>query len=219
MKKYELVAEQKINWFGRTLFRIRACIDFITTSCGEVHAGDLGGYIEKENNLSQNGKAWVFGDAKVFNNAEVFGDAEVWGNAQVCGNARVWDNAQVFGDAQVLDNAQVCGDADVWGNARVSGNAEVCGDVDVCGDTEVCGDASVSSIGHIFCATPVGEYGNSITLFRTKKHEIKISFRWELYGVENFKELISEWDDREKEVAIGVIELAQKHIDLSEWEE
>lgn len=28
MKKFELTAESKINWFGHTLFRIKACIDF-----------------------------------------------------------------------------------------------------------------------------------------------------------------------------------------------
>ena len=89
----------------------------------------------------------------------------------------------------------------------------------VCGDAVVCGDASVFSVRHIFCVAYIGERGNSITLFRTKKNEIKISFEWKLYTVEDFKELISKWDDKEKEVAIGAVELAQKHIDLSKGEE
>lgn len=51
VKKYELLADSKINWFGRTLFRIKALISF-TTSTGEtVNIGDVGGYIEKEGNL------------------------------------------------------------------------------------------------------------------------------------------------------------------------
>lgn len=81
-KKYELLREQTIEWRGRTLYRICALRDF-----GSVHAGDVGGYIECEHNLSQVGNAWVCGDAWVYDNARVYGDARVCGNAWVCGNA------------------------------------------------------------------------------------------------------------------------------------
>ena len=75
MKKYELTAEF-IEKLGKKLFRIKALISF-----GSVEAGELGGYVEKEDNLAQDGDAWVCG------NAEVYGDARVCGNAWVCGNA------------------------------------------------------------------------------------------------------------------------------------
>ena len=100
-KKYELLQDQTIEWCGRTLCRIRALRDF-----GDVHAGDVGGYIECERNLSQDDNAWVSD------------------NARVCDNARVSDNALVCGDARVYGNACVCD------NARVSGNARVCGNAD-----------------------------------------------------------------------------------------
>ena len=74
-KKYELTAECKM-YFGRKLFRIKALIDF-----GTVKAGEFGGWIEKEENLAQDGDAWVSGDAKVYGNAKVSGDAWVSGNA------------------------------------------------------------------------------------------------------------------------------------------
>ena len=57
-KKYELLQDQTIEWRGRTLYRVRALRDF-----GSVHAGDVGGYIECEHNLSQGGNAQVYGDA------------------------------------------------------------------------------------------------------------------------------------------------------------
>ena len=69
MKKYELTAEFIEKW-GKKLFRIKALISF-----GSVEAGELGGYIEKEDNLAHDGNAWVYG------NAEVYGDARVSGNA------------------------------------------------------------------------------------------------------------------------------------------
>ena len=80
-KKYELTSETiKIN--GITLYRIRAIKSF-----SNVKAGDLGGWIEKEDNLSQIGNAWVYSNAKVYGNAKVFGDAQVSGKAQIFGNA------------------------------------------------------------------------------------------------------------------------------------
>ena len=75
MRKFELTTDTKMR-FGKKLFRIKALIDF-----GNVKAGEKGGYIEKEENLSQWGNAWVYG------NAWVCGDAKVYGNAWVSGNA------------------------------------------------------------------------------------------------------------------------------------
>ena len=119
-KKYELVVDDTIAFWGWKLFRIRALISF-----GSVDAGDLGGYIYTEDNLSQKGDAWVSG------NAEVWGDAKVWGNAKVSDDALVSGNAKVWGNAKVSDDAKVWGDAEVSGDAWVSGNAEVSGDAKV----------------------------------------------------------------------------------------
>ena len=49
-KKYRIDYTQKIEEFGRTLYRIVALADF-----GSVTTGDQGGYIEFEKNLSQSG--------------------------------------------------------------------------------------------------------------------------------------------------------------------
>ena len=95
MKKYELTTEAKV-WLGRTLHRIRALVSF-----GDVEAGELGGWIEKEENLEQSGDAWVYGDARVYGDAWVSGDARVYGEAQVSGDAWVYGDARVSGDADV----------------------------------------------------------------------------------------------------------------------
>ena len=78
MIKYELTNETKTLTDGTVLHRIRALRDI---SLYGVKAGDLGGWIEKENNLSQDGDAWVSVNAKVSGNANVYGDAEVRGDA------------------------------------------------------------------------------------------------------------------------------------------
>ena len=124
MKKYELTGEVKVK-FGVTFKRIRALIDF-----GNVKKGELGGFIEKEENLSHENNAWVYGNAKVYGDARVSGNAEVSGNAWVYGGARVYGDARVSGDAEVYGNARVSGDAWVYGDAEVSGNARVSGNAD-----------------------------------------------------------------------------------------
>ena len=82
MKKFELTAEFVTNVFGEKLFRIKALVAF-----GNVEKGELGGFIEKEDNLSHDGNAWVYGDAQVSGNALVYGDAQVSGDAWVYGDA------------------------------------------------------------------------------------------------------------------------------------
>jgi len=127
-QKYCFTGETK-NWFGITLHRIRAVTAIAALG---IHAGDLGGWIEGEGNLSQaSGDAWVSGNAQVSGDAWVSGNARVSGNAQVFGNAWVSGNAQVFGDAQVSGNTWVSGDARVSCDARVFGNTWVSGNARV----------------------------------------------------------------------------------------
>ena len=71
MKKFELTSEF-VTFLGKKFFRIKALVAF-----GDVKEGELGGFVEKEENLDQSGDAWVSG------NARVFGDACVSGNAHI----------------------------------------------------------------------------------------------------------------------------------------
>ena len=101
-KKFELLLDDTVEYLGIKLFRIRALKSF-----GNVEAGDIGGYIEKEENLSKYGKASVSGNAFVSGNARVSGYAWVSDNAKVCDDAFVYGNALVYGDAKVYGNAGV----------------------------------------------------------------------------------------------------------------
>lgn len=121
MKKYELTKETKTLADGTVLHRIRALRDI---SRYGVKAGDLGGWVEKEDNLSQECDAWVSGNAEVSGNSEVSGNAKVSGDAWVSGYAKVSGNAKVYGNAWVSGDAKVYGNAWVYGDAKVSCNAD-----------------------------------------------------------------------------------------------
>ena len=96
-KQWEFTGETKIR-FGITLKRIRAAVGF-RLKCGIVISkGELGGWIEKESNLS--GNAWVYG------------------NARVCDNAVVCDNAWVSGNAVVESSKDYCVYKNTWSSFR-----------------------------------------------------------------------------------------------------
>ena len=149
-KKYEFTGEEK-QFYGRTLKRIKAKKDFENVACG-----DIGGWIEREENLDQNGTAWIY------DNARVFGEARVYDNAKVSGNAEVYDNAKVYGEARVF------GDACVYENAKVSGNAEVYDNAYVFDNAWVCGNAKVKKTRDTISFTKVGSRNDTLTAFKTK---------------------------------------------------
>ncbi|MCX6820647.1 MAG: hypothetical protein NT016_01740 [Candidatus Aenigmarchaeota archaeon] len=76
-KKYELTGETK-DFLGTTLHRIKALFAFDI-----VAKGELGGFIEAEKNLAQDGNAWVYGDALVSGDARVYGNALVYGKVKI----------------------------------------------------------------------------------------------------------------------------------------
>lgn len=61
-KKFELT-NISIEKNGRKLYRIKALKSF-----QKVKVGELGGYVEKEENLSHKGSAWISDDALVYDN-------------------------------------------------------------------------------------------------------------------------------------------------------
>ena len=143
-KKYKLTNET-IFLNGITLYRIEALKDFAS-----IKKGEKGGFIESEDNLSQNGNCWVYKNAKVFENANIYGDAEVFGNAMVYGNAEVYENAEIYGNAKVYGDAWIRGKAKVFGNAMVFGNAKIYGDAKIYGNTLIHENAVVCENAEVY---------------------------------------------------------------------
>ena len=160
-KKYKLTDEY-ITINNEKLYRIEALIDFTF-----VRKGDRGGFIESEQNLSQDGNCWVFDNAKIYNNARVcenariynnaevycnahigenafiHNDAEIYGNAKVYGNACITNNANIFGYAEVSDRACVFGNSYIYGNTKVYGQAKIFGDTRVWGNAKIHGNTKI----------------------------------------------------------------------------
>ena len=188
MKHFKLTSEHIVNIFGVKLFKIEA---IIKGNWGEI--GTKGGYIEKEENLSDN--AWVYGNAQVYGDAWVSGNAQVSGEAHVYDDAWVYGNAQVYGDAQVYGNTQVSGEAHVYGNAWVYGDAQVSGNAQISGEAHVYGNAWVYGNAQVYGDAwelpPLQIQGTKHFINICKKNYLQIgckSFTFE-YWKENFVEI------------------------------
>ena len=129
-KKYKLT-DEFITMGYRKLYRIEALKDF-----SNVKKGEKGGFIESEDNLSQNGNCWVYKNAKVFENANIYGDAKIFENSIVSGNAKIYGYAKIYGNALIYENAVVCETAEVSEFAIVDGNAMISGDATVVSNSD-----------------------------------------------------------------------------------
>lgn len=92
---------------NENLYRLMALKDFTLTTGEEVHFGELGGLVENENNLSQDGNCWITKDAIVRSNAKVVDNALVDENAIVEGNAIIKDDSKITNSAIVGANVIV----------------------------------------------------------------------------------------------------------------
>ena len=126
-KYFELFKDDYKIINGVTVYRIKALIDF-----DDIKAGDLGGYIEKEENLqvysSLLNPGWYSYYTEinnvraswVYDNACVYGDSYVYAGGRVKGYSIVYNS-------HILDNSTIDGDSSIF-NSKVSWESTIVGD-------------------------------------------------------------------------------------------
>ena len=119
-QKYEItdIAHEKYPF----LHRIRALRDI----GWKVKAGDLGGFVESESNLSfePEDNAWIFDDAIACGSSYVDKGSRLYGFAVVCGNAYISQGSALSDQARAEDDAYIRG-ADLCGQVRASGSSTI----------------------------------------------------------------------------------------------
>lgn len=102
--KYELLSVDK-------RYKFSSNIEDKLHQIRNIKTGELGGFIESESNLSQQGKCWIDVNSKVYGNACVSDDAIII-------NSTIKDNAQVYGNV-TIKNSTIEGDSKVFDSALV----------------------------------------------------------------------------------------------------
>ena len=226
MKKFEFTGETKTLHNGVILKRIRSLIEFHTPYC-RVNIGELGGWIEKENNLSQGDASWIFDDAEIFGNARIggnaiiFDDAMIFGNARIGGNAIIGGNAMIFGNAEIFGNAKIGGDAMIFNNAEIGGNAmifnnaRIGGNAQIFGNAEIGGNAMIERSEHYLSVGPIGSRNDFTTFFRDKDGEITVKCGCFLGKIHEFGRKVVEThkDSKHAQVYIASMLVAMAQIE------
>lgn len=89
-----------------------------------VHVGELGGYVESEDNLSQEGSCWLFDKARVKDGGKVLDDAIVYDKCLVSKNSIIRGRSVVGGHCFVT-NQSVIIDSKLEGNVIVNGHSTI----------------------------------------------------------------------------------------------
>lgn len=103
------------------LYRVVALKDFSVMGF-DVKEGDIGGYIQSEQNLSQDDLSWITNNGKVFDSVKLT-DSLIRGDARVFGNCNI-KNSQIAGRATVYENAIIEGSF-IGSNCIVNGHTNL----------------------------------------------------------------------------------------------
>lgn len=141
-------------------YRIRALRDI----GNDVKKGDLGGAVQRKDNLSQKGDSWIYPGAIAA------GHSVVKDNAILSDGAVAYDRAEIYGNAKVVgQGAMIGGTAHIHGNALVSEsfveeNADVSGSAIVEANSHVFGKAKIyeDAIIHRACVSDANVHGKCI---------------------------------------------------------
>ncbi|PAF46199.1 hypothetical protein BKH41_09440 [Helicobacter sp. 12S02232-10] len=100
-KKYKLTNES-VEYKQTKLFRIEALRDF-----DDVKAGDKGGFVEDESNLSHNGNAWIYDSAIVLNGAKLSDNAKAYHKSVVGSETLIYGDVKITGGVEVYENKPI----------------------------------------------------------------------------------------------------------------
>ena len=165
--KYKLLKDTGIPYGDETIYRIQALKDF-----AYVHTGDIGGYVASEDNLSQNGNAWIYDDAKAIENSRVSDNAKLEDKAILKGHAKAMDNSTVANLATASGHAELHGNSWLGSHTTLSKNAKlfdstfvgdfasITGNVTCHDKSFICGDAMLS--GNVIVKDNATVKGNSM---------------------------------------------------------
>lgn len=199
-KKYEFTGETK-EVLGRTVHRIVAVRNIRRSGCF-ITKGSLGGWVESEWNLSQDGINWVMDEAVVLDRARVLDNAYVCENAMVVdyavvcedalvgGNATVKDDAKVRGNAGVYERARIYEGATVSGLVRVRGKANIHGTTYLRGNEYISGGADISSAKDFMLFANVGHLLGTLTVFKTTSGGLACTYAYFKGTVVAFKKYL-----------------------------
>lgn len=169
-EKYEILIHERKVVNGHVLHRIRALRDFPLFG---VSKGDLGGWVENENNLDIYDDSWIDQEARVMDTSYVCQTAFVSGNAQVEGDVFVGGDSRINGDACVFIEENGC----IRDHVYIGYNAVISTmlPLQLTGLIYIGHDAFIRTQNDIVVLGPIGSRGSYTTFYRNLNKEILVN--------------------------------------------
>ena len=165
-----------------TLHRIVALIDIPQYN---VKKGDVGGWVQNKNNLSQSGLCWIKDDSIAAQNSRVFDDALIMNGAVLTDETLVCENAVLDGPVYLSGSASVAGSAYIAGPVDIENNASISGDALVIASTDknifISDFARVSGQAWLLHSVTASGY-SIIEGYATLRDNVKVNGRAHLSG-------------------------------------
>ena len=124
-KKYEILMDEEntIECEGHILHRIKALRDF-----NDVREGDIGGYVENENNLSHKGSCWIYDEAKAMDNSRMYDNSIICDYSTMYDNSTMHDNSIMHDNSLMFNNSIMFDNSSMHDNSIMYDNSEMYGD-------------------------------------------------------------------------------------------
>lgn len=178
-KKYRLTKRSITLNNGLILYRIKALKDF-----GDVRKGQLGGYVQSEANLSQNGECWIYDKATIYDDAKLKDNVKIFDNVKVHAYATVGDNAHIYHDVDITEHACIydyttlCDQVCVMSNAILNCHTYINTNA-IIKDNHDYYSGYIDSRHKVLNRTP-------ITIFYTPKREVRVVYKEITYNLQGF---------------------------------
>lgn len=140
-RKYELT-NITMEFAGRTLYRIRALKDF-----SDVKAGELGGWVSNEYNLSQYGNCWIYDNAKAMDRSRMYGDSAMYDYSKMYNYSAMYDSSEMYGNSAMHNNSEMHDNSKMFNNSKkyddsiMFGNSVMLDYSSMYGDSAMYGDS------------------------------------------------------------------------------
>lgn len=177
--KYTLLPKKRVRienmHRSRRLYQIQALRDIPRHG---IKAGDLGGYVERRNILSQSDDCWIKEGSVV--------TRDRYNPAYVLGNALI-DGQYVIHGSVIKDNVVICGGKGLIDRSKLENSTKIEGNIYLCG-TEISGFSSIKCITPPFgIAEDFDSLLDRINLIDSEFKDINLSGDGSIYKVKSHK--------------------------------
>ena len=186
-KKYEITNITMV-FEGRTLYRIIALKNF-----SDVKAGELGGWVSNEYNLSQYGDCWIYNEAKCMDGASMYNNSCMYENAVMYDNAIMYDNSMMFGHSRMFNNSEMHDFSEMRDNSVMYNNTEMHDYSEIYGDSEMHGHSEMHDCSKMYNNSKMYDYsimhGNSAMYEDSEMHDKEVLYGKLASKVDEFVEI------------------------------